>query len=212
MKYNHRFLVLDTETGGLLSKGKEATIDIALTEIGVVVVDSESLEIINEHSWLIKPYDDGLIYSAGAEKASGISKKMCEDNGIELELAYTSFVKVLKDNKIGRNAPILIIQNNLFDMPFFNNLFAVFNDDFENYYDRVEDTLDWARLKFIEKPDFKLGSIAEYLNLDHVEAHRALPDARITARVWISFVKSLRSLNELPTQENKEKFREKFKF
>jgi DNA polymerase III epsilon subunit-like protein len=55
MKYNHRFLVLDTETGGLLSKGKEATIDIALTEIGVVVVDSESLEIINEHSWLIKP-------------------------------------------------------------------------------------------------------------------------------------------------------------
>lgn len=212
MKYNNRIIAIDTETGGLPSKEKDATIDIALTEIAVIVIDSESLEIIQEDSWLIKPYDDGLIYSAGAEQASGISKKMCQDTGLELEQVYKSFSKVLKDNKLSKNAPILVMQNKKFDIPFLTNMFAIFNDNFENYYDRVEDTLDWARLKFIEKPNFKLGSIAEYLNLDHVETHRALPDARITARVFISFTKSLRDLNQVKSEENKEKFREKFKF
>lgn len=83
MKYNNTFIALDSETGGFPGAESPATITVALTEVALVPIDNESLEIVNKYSFLIKPYADDLIYSEGAAKVSGISKQMCIDEGIE---------------------------------------------------------------------------------------------------------------------------------
>lgn len=210
-KYNNRFIALDCETGGLPKSGKIATVDVALTEVALVTVENEKLDIISQDSWLIAPYDDNLIYDKGAEKVSGISKEMCKKEGLPIEKVYQNILGVLKDNKLGKNKPILIMQNKSFDTPFIENLFQIFGDDLWKHIERVEDTLHWARYRWIEKPKFNLGSIAEYCELDLVQAHRALQDTLITAKIWINFMKSLRGENQL-TQKEEVKFREKFKF
>ena len=208
-KYVNRFIAIDNETGGLLKKGVHATIDVALTETAAVVVDNESLEIIGEHSWLIQPYDDGLIYEKGAEIASGISRQMCEESGVGIDIVYEGLKKVLVDNKVGRNKPIIVMQNRDFDSPFIENLFKIFGDDFFKYIERIEDTLHWGHYKWVEKPNFKLGSLAEYCGIDLVQAHRALPDTVTTAKVWVHYMKCLRGGGSV---EQKESFREGFRF
>lgn len=210
-KYNNRFIALDTETGGLPKNGKMATIDIALTEAALVTIGNEKLDILSSNSWLIKPYDDNLIYDKGAEKVSGISKEMCEKEGLPIEEVYQNILGVLKDNKLGKNKPILIMQNKSFDTPFIENLFQIFGDDLWKYIERIEDTMHWARYLWVEKPKFNLGSIAEYCELDLVQAHRAEADTLITAKIWIHFIKRLRGENQ-STQKVEVKFREKFKF
>lgn len=211
-RYDHTFIAMDTETGGLPNekKGTQATIDIALTEVAMVAVDNESLRITDKDSWLIKPYSDDLIYDIGAEKASGISKSMCEKEGIELEEVYDNMRKFFKKHKNGRNKPIVVFHNKPFDTPFIENVFLLFKDDLYNYISRIECTLEWSRMKFIEKPKFNLGAVAEMFGLDHTQAHRALPDTIITAEVWIALLKCLRS--EGSATQEKKKFRFSFKF
>jgi DNA polymerase III epsilon subunit-like protein len=211
MKYDNRFLAVDTETGGLPSALKKmATIEVALTEIAVVAIDNEKLEMVSKDSWLIKPYDPNLIYDKFAEQASGISKEMCEKDGIELETVYKNFKEILQKNKKGKNLPIIIFHNKPFDTEFIENMFKLFDDDFYKYIDRIEDTMEFARLKWVEKPNFKLASVVQYCGLDHVQAHRALPDTIITAECWIHFMKCLRGEGQEQKKENK--FRYKFKF
>jgi len=212
MKYNNRFIALDTETGGLISKAKLATIDVALTEIAVVVVENEDLSIIDKQSWLISPYDEKLIYTSDAERVSGISKQMCINEGLDIEFVYKSLAKVLKANKVGSRKPILVMQNKGFDTPFIENMFAIFGDSLDKYIERVEDTLDMARFKWPEKPNYKLGSLAEYAGIDLVAAHRALPDTITTAKIWIHFMKCLRGEGEQTQQEESvTTYRENFK-
>ena len=211
-RYDHTFIAMDTETGGLPSekKGTKGTIDIALTEVAMVAIDNESLRIIDKGSWLIKPYSNDLIYDKGAEIASGISKEMCEKEGIELEDVYENMKKFLKKHKNGRNKPILVFHNKPFDTPFIENVFLLFKDNLYNYIDRIECTLELSRTKFIEKPKFNLGAVAEMFGLDHTQAHRALPDTIITAEVWIGLMKCLRS--EASGKQEENKFRHTFKF
>jgi len=213
-KYDNVFIACDTETGGLPSKlKKEPTIDVALTEVAIVTIDNESLEIKGDESWLIKPYDKNLIYEKGAEIASGISKGMCEKDGVDIEKVYRGMKNAFEKNKKGRNKPILIFHNKSFDTGFIENLFILFSDDLWKYIDRIEDTMEWARLKWIEKPKFTLGATAEHCGLDHVQAHRALPDTVTTANVWISILKCLRGSGNGEGESVKEKkFRDTFKF
>lgn len=213
MKYDNRFIALDCETGGLLGKNKVATIDVALTEVAVCSICAEKLVVLEKEGWLIIPYDDNLIYEAKAAEISGINKQLCFDEGIDIEQVYRNLVNFFKKNKMGSKKPILIIQNKSFDIPFIENLFKIFGDDLWKYIERVEDTLEWARFKWFESSDYKLGTIAEKSGLDLTQAHRALPDTIITAKIWINFMKSLRGESKLVEQESVvEKFRNGFRF
>jgi DNA polymerase III epsilon subunit-like protein len=208
-KYEYNFIAVDTETGGLISKSKKALVDVALTEVAMVVI-SNDLEIVHKDSWLVKPYDHDTEYTSKAAEVSGITIEMLEKEGIDIQDVYQNVRKVLEKNKKGRLKPIIIFQNKPFDLPFLENLFIIFNDDFHKYIDRVEDTLDWARLKWPEKPKYNLASIADYCGLDLTDAHRALPDTIITAQIFIHFMKCLRG--EGSGQQSVNKFREGFKF
>lgn len=211
--YNNRFIAVDTETGGLPDRlKKEATLEVALTEIALVSVNNENLTIEDKDSWLIKPYSDDLIYDIGAEKASGISKKMCERDGIDIEEVYSNTKAFLLDQHIKKIKPILIIQNKSFDVPFIDNMFKIFKDSLFNYIERVEDTMEWSRLTWPLEGKHSLGVIAQRCGLDHTQAHRALPDTIITADVWIYFMRNLRGQAIGGSNEKPKRFRDNFKF
>ena len=210
-KYDNIFVALDTETGGLPSvEKKEATTEVALTEIALVSIDNEKLEIISEYSELIAPYSDQLIYSPKAEKISGISKKMCEDEGSDIEQVYKNTKSFLISQKISSRKPIIIIQNESFDTPFLVNLFKMFKDNFFKYISGIEDTMEYSRKKWPLESKHNLGAIAERCGIDHVEAHRAGPDTITAAEIWIYFMKCLRG--EIGSGNNTNNFRFSFKF
>lgn len=211
--YNNRFVAIDTETGGLPDRlKKEATIEVALTEIALVGIDNESLTIKEKDSWLIKPYADDLIYDIGAEKASGISKRMCEKEGIDIEKVYNNTKNFLLDQHVKKLKPIIIIQNKSFDTPFIDNMFKLFKDSLFNYIERIEDTMEWSRTTWPMEGKHSLGVIAQRCGLDHTQAHRALPDTIITADVWIYFMNRLRGQSIGSSNEKPKRFRDTFKF
>ena len=213
MVYNNIYAICDTESGGLPKQlKKRATIEVALTEIALVMVSNPELEIIDKRSWLIKPYSKDLIYQDEAAKVSGITKQMCEAEGQDIEVVFKEMCDFVKKFKKGQRLPILVGHNlRAFDLEFIENLFEMFKIDPSKYFDEsVEDTVEWMRKKFVEAASFNLFSCTNMAGIDHVEAHRALPDTIATAKLWIYLMKSLRGS---AVQEVKRKrFRDTFQF
>jgi DNA polymerase III epsilon subunit-like protein len=204
------FIVIDSETGGIPSKGKEAFTDIALTELALVVV-SQGLEIIHQDSWLIKPYKEDLIFEKAAEIASGISRKMVEEQGLELEVVHKAVQSVLKKYKFGSKLPTVVFHNMKFDIPFLVNMFEFCKDDFTKYVkDEPEDTLKWSRMCWQESVNYKLGTCCLNAGVTLVDAHRALSDSLATARLWIYFQNNLRGNNKSASSTPIKKFRDTF--
>ncbi len=208
-KYGN-FIGIDTETVGLPNKSKAAFFDVALTEIAMVAV-SEDLVIVDKKSWLIKPYKDGLEYSAEAAKISGITKEMCEEKGQDIQLVCKEVIQFLKKYKSESRLPVLFGHNFIsFDIPFILNMFEFCKEDLTKYANpEPEDTLKWSRISFKELNNYKLGTVAEACGITMTEAHRALVDAEITAKIWIYFLKNLRGENNKVIKE-KSRFRATF--
>lgn len=205
------FIVIDTETGGLPNKTKKAVFDIALTEIALVVV-SKDLEIIDQYSWMIKPYKDDLIYSEEAAKASGITKSMCEEQGLDIKEVCSNVVDIFKKYKVGSKMPVLLGHNFIkFDSEFMINLFDFCKLDLLKYVNPVpEDTIKWSRLAWTESVDYTLGTCCENAGITLQNAHRALTDTVATAKLWIVFMKRLRSSSIVSNEGKTNSFRKKF--
>lgn len=207
MAYNNCFIVCDTETGGLPSKLKKVAFDeVALTEIAFVVVDNESLSIIDRFSCLIKPYNDDLIYDPFAAKVSGIDKELCEKEGVDVEEAYKQVRKFLKKH-LGTKKGFLVGQNFInFDIPFIENFFKYCKGDMWKVFSTdIKDTMITSREKWPSESKHNLPIICERLGITYVEAHRALPDTEMTAEVWIEFMKLLRGEGKIQNEQKEEK-------
>lgn len=210
--YKNYIFVVDVETGGLPSKlKKKAVHEVALTEIAWVIIDNTTLEIVDKQSWLIKPYDDNLIYDPFAAKASNIDKEMCEVKGVSIEEAFEGTKQLLKKYKRGRKKPYLAGQNILkFDLDFIEGFFEWNNEDAAKYFDdEIIDTMIWSRHRWPEEGKHNLAVLSERCGLEHTEAHRALPDTVITAQVVIDFIKGMRGMG-VSMEEKEVRFREKF--
>lgn len=212
-EYNNRFVVIDVETGGLPSKlKKDATLEVALTEVAMVSVDNEKLEIGRRGSWLVKPYFDDLIYSDEACKVSGISQQMCYNEGVDIEEVFSNVQSFLVRETVKTLKPVLVIQNQSFDIPFLVNLFSLFSEDLFRYIDGVEDTMVWSRRKWPMEKKHSLDIITQRCGLEYIDAHRALSDAIMTARVWVYFMECLRGSLSSVGSGNVVKFKDNFKF
>lgn len=214
MKYNQPIIVTDIETGGLPAKlKKKAVFDVALTEIAFVVIDNVSLEIIDQTSVLFRPYKHGLIYEDEAAKVSGISYEMLEDKGVVMDIAFNHIDKFLSKYIKGRNKPYLCghnIQN--FDLEFIVNLFDYNKRDISKYFDDfILDTLWLTRLALVENPKFNLAACCERFGIEHVQAHRALTDTVVTAKLMIEILKRLRN-EQVESSVKKKRFRDTFEF
>lgn len=213
MKYNQPIVVTDVETGGLPAKlKKEATLDVALTELAFVVIDNESLEIVEQKSWLFKPYSKDLIYQKEAAQVSGITFEFLQENGLPMKDAFYDIEKFLSKYTKGKNKPYLAghnIQN--FDLEFIVNLFELNKKDISKYFDDfILDTLWLSRLVLVENPKFNLSSCCEAFKIEHTQAHRALTDTVATAKIIIEILK--RSRGVLVETKKEKRFRQIFEF
>lgn len=212
MKYDSYYVTVDVETGGLPKQlKKKATLEVALTEVAFVVVSNPELEIVDKKSWLIKPYGKDTIYQEEAAKVSGITKQMLEKEGQEISQVFREICDFLKKYKKGNKLPIFVGHNlRNFDADFMIGLFEMFKTDISKFVDEdLEDTMEWMRKKFVEAPSFNLASCTQMANIDHVQAHRALPDTIATAKLWIYLLKCLRGEG---VETKKKRFRDTFRF
>lgn len=213
MKYDNRFLSIDFETGGLPDAlKKQAVFEVAVTEIGIAVIDIEKLEIIDKYSCLFKPYADDLIYQPKALEVSNISIDLLEKKGLEMKVAFEQISNFVSKHFIGKKKPKIVGHNIIgFDMDFVQNLWELNKASIDKYFDIVDiwDTMLMARLKYVDG-SMSLPSVIERLSLENKQAHRALQDAMITAEVFINFVKSLRGDGIASKKEKR--FRENFQF
>lgn len=215
--YKNIIIACDVETGGLPSSlKKEATLEVALTEIAFVAIDLVTLEIVDKASWLIKPYSDDLIYDPQAAIASNITKEMCIKQGEDIGDVFKQIKAFLKKNKVGSKKQYLAGQNFIkFDFDFVKNLFVLHKEDIGKYFDEfIIDTMNWSRLRWPEEGKHNLDIITQRCELEHTQAHRALPDTVITAKVVIQFLKNLRGEGIATKGEVKEevRFRDTFEF
>jgi len=162
---NNEFVVFDFETTGL-----EYMVD-KVTEIGAVKIKDG--KIVETFSSLIDP--EASIPTDITLK-TGITNTMVKGKPT-FNLVVPDFYKFCKN-------AILVGHNVEFDYGFLDYLGRKSNYIFSN---KREDTISIAK-KFIFPKNYKLKTVAEYLNVSLVKAHRALNDALATAKVFIKLV------------------------
>ena len=205
--------VADTETGGLPNKSKKAFYDVALCEVAIVVIDCIELKIVDEYSAIIKPYSDTCEYSEQAAAVNGLSKEYLEQNGLPVKQVYSEVKALLKKYTNSRVGAVLCGHNfQLFDVPFFEGLFAYHNDNLWDYVKFIEDTMKLAYYRHTTQENYKLGTCCKAEGVELVDAHRALADTKANALLMVQYLKSLRGTGEAVTAKafKKSRFRESF--
>lgn len=165
-----RHVIVDVETTGMSSKNGGRVI-----EIGAVAV--ENLEIVAELSSLINTETP---IHWGAQRVHGISSAMLRGKPTP-EDTWPRFLDFVGD------AP-LIAHNSSFDSAFIRYELSLLALQLPNPW---HCTVRLARKHLPQLPNHKLETVALHL-LGEIPAdcrlHRALDDARITARVWLEMV------------------------
>lgn len=208
MKSDLMYLVYDLETTGLNSE-KHAIIEIAIT-----VMDNSLNNIAEYSSGIMCLYDNREITPKALE-CNGISRKQIEEgrDPKEVLMEVMTFIKSLKKPK---TKLILCGQNIIeFDNKHIKDFFKVFKKDLDllvhnSYY---IDTLLWGRIKHEESPNYKLGTLCDNVGIEHVNAHRALDDAKHNMELLKTYIRLLRGVNSSTQEAQKEvRFREQFQF
>jgi len=197
---NNKYIIcVDTETTGLSIKDNE------IIQLSACVIDPRTLEIKDDtFDVYIKPQKPAN-WSKGAEAVHGITLKSLEDK-IHPKVAWESFVSyVNKYNSKGTTwtAPIIMGHNVAFDLKFLNILCKKYGP-WDKKYDRqslfsfIPEYLDTMILIFHWCYDtgviknLKLDSMIELLEMEKRKDHSALDDVKVTAEIFIKFMKLTR--------------------
>lgn len=162
-----RTVVVDVETSGMSAQRGGRVI-----EIGAVALENGS--VVAEFDTLI---DTGAEISYGAYRVHGISQDMLcgRPQPEEVWGRFREFVG--EAHLVAHNAP--------FDSSFIRHELALLGIGLPNPWSC---TVRLARQKLPQLPNHKLDTVYRYLfgSLPlSVQRHRALDDARLTARVWV---------------------------
>ncbi len=168
-KYD-KFVVFDIETTGL-----SPTNDM-ITEIGAVKI--ENGQIVDEYNQLINPerkIPDNIV------ELTGITNEMVE-NMPTIDEVLPKFEEFIKDS-------FLVAHNASFDVGFIREQFMRRGKKLEN---PVLDTLELSRNLLPQLKSHRLNIVAKYLNVDLVNHHRAVDDAKATAEIFLKFLELLK--------------------
>lgn len=172
------FSIIDVETTGL-SASRNRIIEIAIVKI-------EKLRITKRLNYLINPqtYIPPFITSL-----TGIDNDDVANAPLFSEVVdeIISFI----DNTI------LTAHNFPFDYGFLNSEFMLAGRELIN--DQSCCTLKIARNIYPDLHSKSLSSVASYLSLKSSNAHRALGDAEITAKILLKMIKELQKKNKIST-------------
>ena len=172
------FSVVDVETTGL-SASRNRVIEIAIVKI-------ENLKITDKLSYLINPqtYIPPFITSL-----TGISNE--DVMGAPIFSEIVDEIISFTDNSI------LTAHNFTFDASFLNSEFMMSGREFVNEHSCC--TLKLARKIYPTLKSKSLSSVAQSLNLKNSNAHRALGDAEITAKVLLKIITELQKNDKVIT-------------
>lgn len=157
------FVCLDFETTGL-SGTKDC-----VTEIGAVkVIDGE---VVQRFSTLVNPCRP---IPPRVVELTGISNDMVEDHPKIWEILplFLGFLRELP----------IVCHNAKFDCKFLERDLLKMDRVIEN---KVDDTLNLARLKIKGLPSYKLSYLTDYFEIPLNDAHRAWCDAEATAKLYL---------------------------
>ena len=163
----YRHVVVDLETTGLSPRQGHRVI-----EIGAVAVENGA--VVEDFTSLI---DAGVSVPPVVQAIHGITDEMLagQPKPEEVLPLFSAFIA----------NSVLVAHNAAFDVRFLRHEFARLKMGLPN---RHVCTLEMSRLRFPRLPDRTLETV--YLHLFHDAAfirqnHRALDDARMTARIWL---------------------------
>jgi len=150
-------------------------------------------------------------YNPQALEITGIPRELLVKEGLSYKDAYTDITELIKRHTVGNSKPVIAGHNiKKFDNPFMDLLFERNKGSFEKSINSFQiDTLEWARMKWFEMPNFSLGTCANEVGLTLKEAHRALPDTVANAKFLIKILGNLRGNG---TAEETAYIRKKYNF
>lgn len=170
------YVVFDVETTGLNTSGD------SIIELGAVRI--EGGEEVSEFNQLVNPLRP---LSAKITEITGISDAMLRD--------MPTLPKVIQDFQRFAEGAVLVAHNAGFDSAFLRRAFADAALAFEH---PVLDTLAFSRAVYPALKSHKLGALCKHLKIPLKNAHRAVHDARATARLLMTMLD--RTQAELPIE------------
>jgi len=165
------FTALDLETTGL-SAGEDRIIEIAAQRFQLGQAPVSTFQT------LVKP---DIVISDEVQTIHHISNEMVADSPSFADIA-SKLAVFLKDS-------ILLAHNASFDMTFL--ACELQRAGLKPLREMALDTCRLARKALPEAPNYKLSTLAEYLNLEISPSHRALPDTQACLSVFEACVKAL---------------------
>jgi len=188
------FVILDFETGGLDRKEGMHAKKYPVTEFAAIAINGVTLEQIVKYDNLVKPYDNALIYDPQAAQITGISRALCEKEGIPLRDLVNDIVTVFEEANIYKTKtalPICISHNWPFDGPFLQDIFRRAKIDLSKYTRGWMDcygnfnphgicSIDWAKALWGDVTDnttkYTLQAVCEKASISFYDGHRAMND------------------------------------
>ena len=170
----NKYVALDVETTGLLSKNGDRVI-----EIGAVLVEDGSM--ISEFKSLI---NCGKAISKQAQRVHGITNRMLFGQPAPEEI-FPDFHKYISEST-------LVAHNAAFDISFLRYELSRLGLGINNGY---LCTMKMSRKRYPMLPNHKLDTVAKHVLgglPPEINRHRALDDAKLTAMVWLEMNKNER--------------------
>jgi len=164
----NRHVVVDVETTGLSIAAGDRVIEIGAVNI-------QDREIVSEFATLIDP---GVFIPWGVQRIHGITDEMLIGQPTP-EQVIPLFNEFIRES-------VLVAHNAPFDLRFLRSEFARLRMKLPH---RNVCTLEMSRNRFPRLADHKLETVYRYLFGDTAgssQRHRALDDARMTARIWLA--------------------------
>jgi len=172
-----RFVVIDVETTGLYPD-KDRVCEISMSAL-------ENLEVVSMFSSLVNP---GINIPLSVLSVHGISNKMVEKSPRFEDIAETVMDFI--------SGSVLVGHNIEFDFGFLSseiNRAGYKLDDFI-----LIDTVALSR-KIYPIRNYKLKTVAEYLNISSDGYHRAEKDVEVTVKIFQNIIRTLKDMYNIKT-------------
>lgn len=175
--FDDTYIVFDLETTGF-NPGKDK-----ITEIGAIKIKNG--EIVDRYQTFVNPQQP---ISQEVIELTGITNEMVA-NAPTIEEVLPNFLDFIKDG-------VLVAHNAEFDVSFISYFAKDINYEIKN---SVVDTLGLSRLLLPKLTKHKLNFVAQELDIELKNHHRAIDDAYTTALIFLEFLKRFRkqSINTL---------------
>lgn len=168
------YAVIDLET-----TGPDVAAGDHIIDIGIVLIEND--EITTRYSTLLKP---NVPIPPFVEQLTGIRNSDVQHAPLFQE-KIEEIISILQGHTI-------IAHNIPFDVGFLNDV--LLQEKRPIFTNNVIDTVEFTRILFPQAPGYKLNDLAQYFQLEHVDPHRALSDAEVTAQLFLVCKEKINSL------------------